>query len=80
MWASASNKFYCNAVRASDTATTYILGSASTYGTPLFSGGSSNISLTSSSFVCQTFAILTYYNSTGTTQVRNVLTSVSNFY
>jgi len=73
-----SAKVFCNAVRVSDTSSSYILGTSSTYSTPLFVGGSP--SLTSSNIIVQSFAIVTQYNSTGATKTRNVITNISSCY
>lgn len=70
-------KVYCNNVRVSDTASTYISGTSSTYATPLYVGGAPTLS--SSNAIIQTFSVITQYTSAAV-QTRKVLTTISSYY
>ena len=66
-----TNRFYINNVRLSDTATTYILGTSSTYGTPLYNGGVPSLTTGTACLIFQQFTVFSF----GAT--RYVTTSVS---
>lgn len=69
----SSTKFYINSARITDTASSYILGTSSTYGTPLFNGGIPSIT-TSPCMIIQQFNIISI------SSTRYITTSISNCY
>lgn len=73
-----TNLVYCNQVRASDEMGSYILGTSSTFGTPLFNGGSSNISITTApNLIAQSFYIVSI-PTTSNTYSRYIISNVAN--
>jgi hypothetical protein len=70
--------FYISTARVSDTATTYLLGTASTFSAPSFNGGVPVIA-NSPNLIIQSFAILSIATSASAFS-RFVTTSVSNHY
>ncbi len=74
-----ANKVYCNGVIVQDTTSAYLCSSgASTYITPLYSGGSAP-SLTTSNVICQTFTIFYFLNSSGSLTYTQCISSVNAF-
>jgi hypothetical protein len=74
-----ANKVYCNGVIVQDTSSAYLCSSgASTYITPLYSGGSAP-TITTSNMLVQTFTITYMLNSSGTLTYTHCLTSVNSF-
>ena len=73
-----SNKFYCNGVRCIDAASSYILGTSSTFGTPFFNGGTPTLA-NAPNLIIQQFSIISIATTSGTFS-RYVSTSVSNSY
>ena len=70
----ASTSIYCNTLRVVDTTgTTYILGTSSTYASPLNCGGTPLLT-TSPSLIIQQFTIISI------SSVRRVLSSVGSYY
>jgi hypothetical protein len=78
MYYQASNLVYANQIRASDTNGTYILGTSSTYGTPLLGNGAPTL-LTSPNLVIQQFVICSIPTSAGIFS-RYICTNISNNY
>ena len=70
--------FYSNTARVSDTASTYLLGTASTYSAPLFNGGVPVLA-NSPNLIIQSFSILSLATSTNTFS-RFITSSVNNHY
>ena len=70
--------FYSNTARVSDTASTYLLGTSSTYSAPLFNGGLPILSNTPN-LVIQSFSIISTATSSSTF-TRYVTSSVNNHY
>jgi len=70
--------FYISTARVSDTATTYILGTASTFSAPLFNGGLPVLANTPN-LIIQSFSIISTATSTPTF-TRYVTSSVNNHY
>ena len=73
----STGTYYCNAVRASDTGGTYLLGTSSTYVAPKFSGGTPSFS-TAPNLVIQQFTVVSFPDSLGAT-TRYVVSSVAPF-
>ena len=74
----ATTLFYSNTARVSDTASTYLLGTSSTYSAPLFNGGSPVLSNTPN-LVIQSFSIISTATSSSTF-TRYITSSVNNHY
>ena len=74
----SSNMFYCNGIRCLDTSNSYILGTSSTFGTPLFNGGTPTLANTPN-LIIQQFSILSLFTSASVSS-RYITTSVSNNY
>lgn len=74
------NTFYCNSIRCTDTSNTYILGTSTTFGTPLFNGGYPALN-NAPNLIMQQFSIVSLYTSgsNGIT-TRYISSSVSNSY
>jgi hypothetical protein len=70
--------FYISTARVSDTATTYLLGTSSTYSAPYFNGGVPTLANTPN-LIIQSFSIISTATSASTFS-RYVITSVSNHY
>jgi hypothetical protein len=70
--------FYSSTARVSDTASVYLLGTASTYSAPLFNGGLPTLSNTPN-LIIQSFSIISIATSSSTYS-RYVTTSVNNQY
>ena len=70
--------FYSSTARVSDTASTYLLGTASTYSAPLFNGGVPVLA-NSPNLIIQSFSILSLATSTNTFS-RFITSSVNNHY
>jgi hypothetical protein len=74
-----ANKVYCNGLIVQDTSSAYLCSSgASTYITPLYSGGAAP-TLTTSNVITQTFTIFYFLNSSGTLTYTQCITSVNSF-
>lgn len=78
MYYQPSEKVYCNQMRISDTGANYILGTSSTYGTPLFGNGSPTL-LVSPCLIVQQISVISIPTSAGVFS-RYVTTSISNNY
>jgi hypothetical protein len=78
MYYQPTNLVYCNQVRCSDVAGNYILGTSSTFGTPLINGGAPIISI-SPNLIIQTFYIASIFTSSNIS-TRYIITSISNNY
>ncbi len=70
--------FYINTARVSDTATTYLLGTVSTFSAPLFNGGVPTLANTPN-LIIQSFSIISTATSSSTF-TRYVTSSVNNHY
>lgn len=70
--------FYSSTARVSDTASTYLLGTASTYSAPLFNGGVPVLA-NSPNLIIQSFSIISTATSTNTFS-RYITSSVNNHY
>jgi hypothetical protein len=80
MYYQPTNLVYCNQVRVSDTFGNYILGTNSTFSTPLFNGGAPAVTV-APNLIIQTFYICSVFTSAGVSVLqRYVATSVSNNY
>lgn len=74
--------FYIGGVRVSDTTGVYLLGSATTYGTALYNGGTPNFSSTSATVMIQSFSISSFYVTENSVSVfkRHILSSVNSHF
>ena len=69
----ASTRFYINSLRVSDTGSTYIVGTSSTFATPLYNGGTPALTGTTPCLILQQFTVF------GLGSSRYVGTSISCF-
>lgn len=82
MFRQPSTCFYIGGVRASDTAGNYLCGTASTYGVPLYNGGTPSFSSTSVNVMIQSFSIPSFLVNESSVMVykRPVLSSVNSHF